>query len=43
MLKAGKIAEAMPYLESLTKSAPANPAVLYNLDISYSEQGHHSP
>lgn len=37
MLKAGKIAEAIPYLESLTKSAPANPAVLYNLGISYSE------
>ena len=39
MLKAGKIAEAVPYLESLTKSAPANPAVLYNLGISYSELG----
>jgi tetratricopeptide (TPR) repeat protein len=26
MLKAGKIAEAVPYLESLTKSAPANAA-----------------
>ena len=39
MLKAGKIAEAVPYLESLTKSAPANAAVLYNLGISYSEIG----
>ena len=39
MLKAGKIAEAVPYLESLTKSAPANAAVLYNLGISYSELG----
>jgi tetratricopeptide (TPR) repeat protein len=39
MLKAGKIAEAVPYLESLTKSAPANSAVLYNLGISYSELG----
>ena len=37
MLKAGKIAEAVPYLQSLTKSAPANAAVLYNLGISYSE------
>ena len=27
MLKAGKIAEAVPYLESLTKSAPANAAM----------------
>ena len=39
MLKAGKIAEAVPYLESLTKSAPANADVLYNLGISYSELG----
>jgi len=39
MLKAGKIVEAVPYLESLTKSAPANAAVLYNLGISYSELG----
>ena len=38
-LKAGKIAEAVPYLESLTKSAPANAAVLYNLGIAYSELG----
>jgi hypothetical protein len=34
MLKAGRIAEAVPYLESLTKSAPANAAVLYNLGIA---------
>ena len=39
MLKAGKIAEAVPYLESLTKSAPANAAVLYILGIAYSELG----
>lgn len=39
MLKSGKIAEAVPYLESLTKSAPANAAVLYNLGIAYSELG----
>jgi hypothetical protein len=29
----------VPYLESLTKSAPANSAVLYNLGSSYSERG----
>jgi tetratricopeptide (TPR) repeat protein len=39
MLRAGKIAEAIPFLESLTKSAPANAAVLYNLGIAYSELG----
>jgi tetratricopeptide (TPR) repeat protein len=39
MLKAGKIAEAVPYLESLTKSAPANANVLYNLGIAYNELG----
>lgn len=39
MLKAGKLQEALPYLESLTKSAPANAAVLYNLGICYSELG----
>ena len=39
MLRAGKIAEGVPYLESLTKSAPANSAVLYNLGICYNELG----
>lgn len=39
MLKAGKIAEAVPYLESLTRSAPASAAVIYNLGIAYSELG----
>ena len=39
MLHAGKIAEAVPYLESLTKSAPENSAVLYNLGICYNELG----
>lgn len=39
MLKAGKMDEALPYLESLTKSAPASAAVLYNLGICYSELG----
>lgn len=39
MLKAGKLQEALPYLESLTKSAPANAGVLYNLGICYSELG----
>ncbi len=39
MLKGGRIAEALPYLESLTRSAPANAEVLYNLGIAYSELG----
>ena len=39
MLKAGRIAEAVPYLESLAHSAPANAPVLYNLGISYNELG----
>lgn len=39
MLKAGKISESVPYLESLTKSAPLNSAVLYNLGICYNELG----
>ena len=37
MLKAGKLAEAAPYLEAINKSEPGNAAVLYNLGISYSE------
>ena len=39
MLKAGRISEAVPYLESLAHSAPANAHVLYNLGISYNELG----
>ena len=39
MLRDGKIAEAVPYLESLTKSAAASAQVLYNLGICYSELG----
>lgn len=39
ILQVGKLEEALPYLESLTKSAPANAAVLYNLGICYSELG----
>ena len=39
MLQAGKISESVPYLESLTKSAPQNSAVLYNLGICYNELG----
>ena len=39
MLRSGRIAEAVPYLETLTKSAPADAAVLYNLGIAYSELG----
>lgn len=37
MLKAGKLAEAVPYLEAINKSEPGNAAVLYNLGICYSE------
>ena len=39
MLKEGKLAEAVPYLEAINKSAPGNAAVLYNLGICYSELG----
>ena len=39
MLKAGKLAEALPYLEALTKDEPGNAAVLYNLGLCYSELG----
>ena len=39
MLVAGKLAEAVPYLESLTKSAPESSAVLYNLGLCYIELG----
>lgn len=38
-LRAGKLAEALPYLEALTKDEPGNAAVLYNLGICYSELG----
>ena len=41
MLRSGRIAEAVPYLETLTKSAPNDAAVLYNLGIAYSELGQH--
>jgi tetratricopeptide (TPR) repeat protein len=37
LLQAGRIAEAVPFLESMTKSDPANAQILYNLGISYSE------
>jgi len=39
MLQGGRIAEAVPFLESMTKSDPNNAQVLYNLGISYSELG----
>lgn len=39
MLKEGKLAEAVPYLEAINKSEPNNAAVLYNLGICYSELG----
>ena len=39
MLKAGKLAEAVPYLEALNKELPTNAPVLYNLGLCYSELG----
>lgn len=39
MLRSGRLDEALPYLESLTRSAPANADVLFNLGIVYSELG----
>lgn len=37
MLQSGRIKEAVPYLEALTKISPDNVQVLYNLGIAYSE------
>ena len=39
MLKAGKLTEAVPYLEALNKDEPGNAGVLYNLGLCYSELG----
>lgn len=39
MLRSGRLDDALPYLESLTRSAPANADVLFNLGIVYSELG----
>jgi tetratricopeptide (TPR) repeat protein len=39
MLKAGKLEEAVPYLEALNKVDAENAPVLYNLGICYSELG----
>jgi tetratricopeptide (TPR) repeat protein len=39
MLQAGRIKEAVPYLEALSKSDPNNVQTLYNLGIAYSELG----
>lgn len=39
LLKSGRLNEALPLLESLTKGQPANAHVLYNLGITYSELG----
>lgn len=39
MLQNGRIKEAVPYLESMTKIEPENAQVLYNLGIAYSELG----
>ena len=39
MLQSGRIKEAAPYLESMTKVDPENAQILYNLGIAYSELG----
>lgn len=39
LLRAGKLTDAVSMLESLNRSAPNNPNVLYNLGIAYSELG----
>ncbi len=39
MLQAGRIREAVPFLEAMAKNEPNNAQVLYNLGISYSELG----
>jgi Flp pilus assembly protein TadD len=41
MLQSGRIKEATPYLEALTKTDPGNAEVLYNLGVAYSELGHY--
>ena len=39
LLQAGRITEAVPFLESMTNADPGSAQVLYNLGISYSELG----
>ena len=39
LLQSGRIAEAVPYLESMAKTDPKNVVVLFNLGIAYSELG----
>lgn len=39
MLQSGRIREAIPFLESMTKADPDNVQVLYNLGLAYSETG----
>lgn len=39
MLQSGRIKEAIPYLEVMTKTDPGNVQFLYNLGIAYSELG----
>ena len=39
MLQGGRIKEAVPFLEAMTKTDPGNAQVLYTLGISYSELG----
>ena len=39
MLQSGRLREALPYLEALSKQTPEDAQVLYNLGICYSELG----
>jgi tetratricopeptide (TPR) repeat protein len=39
MLQSRRFQEAIPYLESMTKSEPGNVDVLYNMGLAYSELG----
>ena len=39
LLQSGRIKDAVPYLESMSKTTPDNVQVLYNLGIAYSELG----
>lgn len=39
LLQAGKIKEALPFLEAITESKPKDTLALYNLGIAYSELG----
>jgi tetratricopeptide (TPR) repeat protein len=39
LLKAGRLQEAVPYLEAMDKNKPGQVQILYNLGIAYSELG----